>query len=882
LGGLFRKRRSERDLADEIDSHLQLHIADNLHAGMNPEDARRQALLKLGGVESTKESYRDRRGIPMLETLLQDLRYGLRTLRRSPGFTSVAVLSLALGIGANTAIFSLMNAMILRSLPIRDPGQLVRLSTTTPQNPDSVGYLSLAMYQQLRRDQRVFSDLFAWSGGGIMNVEANGTRYAASTNIVTGEYFSTVGVQPHLGRLITPDDLSLQAGSPAAVAVLSYGCWKGRYNGDPAIVGKTIRVDDRPLTIIGVTPESFSGLIIDVDPDVTIPIGYSGGTTYRDRKNLILDVWARLKPGITMEQARAQLESVWPAIRLASLPEGYVAAQREEFLAQRIGLASAATGHSFLRQRYRRPLFVLMAMVGLLLLIACVNLANLVLARAASRRQELGIRVALGASKWRIIRQMLTESLMLSATGAALGLVIAYLASRLLLNTMWSGLVPLTLDAAPDIRVLAFTAFISLLTGLLFGASPAWNIFRTDPAGNLQQNSRTVHVGASTPGKVLISAQVALSLVLVIGAVLFVRSLEKLRTVDVGFRRDGVLMLHLFPQSGAEGQHMPNRVPYYQELAERMRRIPGVESVSYSHMGPVLFYEYKESASVPSSLATPAQAVFEMVGPGFFHLAGMHLLAGREFDWHDGEAAQPVAIISESLSRRLFPSENPIGKTLNFGDRKGLEIVGVVNSASLWMPQSREPMAVYVAFLQQPAYNSSFIDIRTTGDPAAIQPTARLVLASLGRHVAIRAETLEQRAGTFLSTERMIAMLSSFFGGLALLLASVGLYGLMSYAVARRTAEIGLRMALGAQPARVLRLIIKEVMWLVLAGMAVGIPAALAASRLVSGMVFGVGGNDPLTTLLSSAILVLAALLAGYVPAHRASCIDPMTALRSE
>ena len=316
-----------------------------------------------------------------------------------------------------------------------------------------------------------------------MNIEANGARYAASMSTVTGEYFSILGIQPYLGRFITPDDLGLQAGSPAAVAVLGYRCWKARYNGNPAIVGKTIRVEDRLLTIIGVTPESFSGLIIDAAPDVTVPIGYSGRTTYRDRKSLGLDVFARLKADITMEQARAQLESLWPAIRLASVPEGYLGSQREAFLARRIVLTSAATGSSFLRQRYKRPLFVLMAMVGLLLLIACVNLANLMLARAVSRRQEFGIRVALGASKWRIVRQMLTESLMLSLTGAALGLAIAYWASSLLLKTMWTGLVPLALDAAPDIRVLAFTALVSLLTGLLFGVSPAWNIFRTDPAG---------------------------------------------------------------------------------------------------------------------------------------------------------------------------------------------------------------------------------------------------------------------------------------------------------------------------------------------------------------------------------------------------------------
>ncbi len=563
-----------------------------------------------------------------MSILWQDIRYSARMLVKSPVTTAVAIVSLALGIGANTAIFSLMNALILRSLPIRDPGQLVRLSTTTPRNPDREDSLSLAMYQQLRKDQRVFSDLFAWTGGGIANLEANGVKYAASMSNVTGEYFSTLGIQPHLGRWITPDDLSLESGSPAAVAVLGYGCWKGRYNGDPDIIGKTIRVEDRPLTIIGVTPESFSGLVIDVAADVTVPIGFSGRTTYRDRKSFGLDVFARLKPGITIEQARVQLESIWPAIRLASLPEGYLGSQREAFLTRRIALASAATGSSFLRRSYSRPLFVLMAMVGLLLLIACVNLANLMLARAAGRRREFGIRVALGAAKSRIIRQMLTESLMLSMTGAVLGLAIAYWVSPLLIKAMWNGLVPLALNAAPDLRVLAFTALVSLVTGILFGVSPAWNILRTDPGETLQQNSRTVRGSGSTLGKGLISAQVALSLVLVIGAVLFMRSLEKLRSVDVGFRRDGVLLIHLFPKSGAEGQHMPNRVAYYQELVERLRQIPGVESVSYSHMGPALSYEYKEPVSVPSSQAPSVQAVFESVGPGFFHL-GWNASAGR-------------------------------------------------------------------------------------------------------------------------------------------------------------------------------------------------------------------------------------------------------------
>jgi predicted permease len=342
------------------------------------------------------------------------------------------------------------------------------------------------------------------------------------------------------------------------------------------------------------------------------------------------------------------------------------------------------------------------------------------------------------------------------------------------------------------------------------------------------------------------------------------------------------LLIQLFPASGSESQHMADRVPYYQELAQRLQAIPGVESVSYSHMGPILGYEFTQRTSVPSLHTPPTQAVFEAVGPRFFHLAKMRLLAGREFDWRDNETSRPVVIVSESLARRLFPNQNAIGQTIDFGERKNLEIVGVVNSASLWLPQSREPQAVYLALMQIPTYNSSSIDIRTTGDPAATLPAARSVIESLGRHFVMRAQNLDQRSDIFLLTDRMIATLSSFFGGLALLLTSIGVYGLTSYAVTRRVSEIGLRMALGALPASVLALVMREVVWLVILGAAVGIPAALVTSRLISSMVYGVAGNDALTILLSSSLLLATAGVAGYLPARRASRVNPITALRSE
>jgi len=815
--------------------------------------------------------------------LLQDIRYSLRMLAHTPAVAIVAILSLALGIGANTAIFSVMNAIILRSLPIREPGQLVRLTTPTPRNPDGQDSLSIPIYQQIQKNQHVFSSLFAWTGGGVVNLEANGAIYQASMSAVTGDYFSTLGVQPILGRGITPADLNLDAGSPAAVAVISYGCWQSRYHGDPGVVGKTIRVEDHLLAIIGVAPESFTGLIIDADADVTVPVGYSGRLAYRDPKNFGFEVFARLKPGTTIEQARAQMEAIWPSTMEAALPGGYDGPKRAAFLGRRVRVSSAATGSSFMRQRYTRPLYVLMAMVGLLLLVACVNLANLMLARSAGRRQELGIRAALGAGKWRIVQQMLTESLLLSLSGAALGLAFAFWASRVLINTMWTGIVPLNLNASPDIRVLIFTALVSVLTGLLFGISPAWSIFRTDLLSAPQQNAGRVHGGAGKLGKMLIGAQVALSLVLVVGAILFVRSLRNQLSLDLGFQKDRWLVLQLFPQHGGEGRPMPNRVAYYRELAEHLSRLPGVESVSYSHMGPMLSYEYKQPVSIPSSQAPSLPAVFELTGPGFFHFAGIGLLSGREFDWHDGETAQPVVIISESLSRRLFPASNPIGQRIDYGDRRGLEIVGVVKNASLWIPQSREPMVVYSPLMQFPTYNSSFVDVRTKGAPAKILPAVRREIETLGRQTVLRADTVDERMNrAVLLTDRIMAILSPFFGGLALLLASIGLYGLMSYIVARRTSEIGLRVALGANPASVQALVMKEALWMVLGGLAVGIPAALVCKRLVSGMVYGIAANDAPTILLSCCILVCSALIAVYLPARRASRVDPMTALRSE
>jgi predicted permease len=810
-----------------------------------------------------------------------DLRYALRLLLKTPAVTVVAVLSLALGIGANTAIFGVINALMLRSLPVHDPQQLVSIGAIDPAHPDQGETVSLAIFNEIRQHASVFSNVFLWSGGGVSNFEAVGVRYAGSLDEVSGDYFAALGVGPILGRVLTHDDAPLDGRPSAQVAVIAYGCWKYRFGGDPNVIGKTIRVDGVPLTIVGVSPANFTGLQIDSGPEATVPIGFKR-RTIKYRENLGSLAFGRLKSGFSISQARAQTRTLWPAILRSTVPESFRGAQRSQFFALRPDIQPVARGIAFLRHRLEKPLQILMALVGAVLLIACVNLANLLLARAAARQREFGIRVALGAGRWPLIRIILIEALLLSCTGAMLGLLMAPWTARYLLASFWTGYVPLSLDPSPDARVLAFTTALAIFTGILFGIVPAWRMSRSDPAKALSQSARTTGGRIGRFSNVLVVAQIAGSLVLLLGATLFVRSLRNLQTVDLGYRRDHLLIMQLFPQPGRE--RIPNRTQYYHELVTRMSQVPGVASVSYLHMGPTSDYEYKVPVSIGAGGAL-ANAIEEWAGPGLFHTMGMHVLAGREFNWHDDEHAPRVAIISESLAQALFPNENPIGRSINVGtepEHQELKIIGVVNSASLWRFDSHKPLAVYYALMQESRYNESRLLIRTLRDPIAMKHGAEHTLESLGHHYSLRTETLEQRTAEALVLQRMIAMLASGFGLLALLLAAVGLYGVMSYTVTRRTAEIGVRMALGALRGDVLRMVLGEVVRVVLIGTAIALPVAFFCSRLVTGMVFGVSVTDPGTIIVSSLILLAVAAVAGFLPARRASRVDPMVALRCE
>src|SRR6185437_9538920 len=774
--------------------------------------------------------------------------------------------------------FSLIDSFLLRPLPVPQPYRLARISTLGRSGHE--GGLSIPMFEEVHRDQTVFQSMFAWFGNGVNNVEANGTLFPGDVDQVTGGYYSTLGVSPLLGRALSPKDDGLP------VAVISYECWKTRYGGDPAVLGKLIRIEDKSYTIIGVHPKSFTGLMRDVSPEATVPMGslWSSPAKLRDRNNTFFTVEGRLKDGVTLDRARAQLETLWPAVRAAAVPEKATPAQKSDFLALRLQLGPGATGINYLRKRFTAPLFALMGMVGLVLLLACLNLANLVLARAAARDREIGIRAALGAGIWRVLRLLFAESILISLAGAVAGFAFASWASRLLANFVWIGFVPLALDLSPDLRVLAFTAAVAIVTAILFGIAPLWRIARQDPSRVLQQNARTI-AGPGRLGKVLVLGQVALSLVLVMAAALFNRSLVNLRSQDLGFPTQHLLVAQLFPKPGeSKSIRDPN---YYRQLLAALAEAPGVRSATVSNSGPVSSWEWREPVSAAGSRSTTSaiRADVQWVGPQFFATLGIPLLRGHDFDPRADEHAPHVAILSADLARRLFPRGDAIGQLIHAGaeSEAGMEVVGIAAAANLGRVQNGKSPAVYLSIFQHPDHLlEPAAIVRTSGSPASVARDVRRQIESLGLQYPLRIETADREMDQALIEDRLLAMLSGFFGSLALLLASLGLYGLVSYTVTRRTNEIGIRMALGAQRRSVILLMMREILVLLLLGVGLGAIGSLAGSRFLSGLLFGLPASDALTLAAAAGLLLIVGLLSAWFPARRAAGIDPMMAIRHE
>jgi predicted permease len=826
-----------------------------------------------------------------LERVWQDARYALRMMRRSPGFTAVAVLSLALGIGANTAIFSLIDTLMLRLLPVRDPQQLVELLMKYPREPRG-SYFSWESYEHHRDYNHVFSGLIGASSTRINVRDAGGEPEILDGECVTGNFFPVLGVKPAIGRLIAPgDDRVGDAGSP--VVVVSWAYWKNRFNLDPAILGKRINVEDAPVTIIGVTPREFFGLQVGFRPEVWLPLAMEPVIHRSSRIGGGLRLMGRLKPGVSIEQARAEMTVLfqWTIDERAS-------GSKDPLIRQlRFEMEPAGTGFGLLRDRFAKPLLLLMAVVGVLLLIACANVASMLLARGAARQREMAVRVSLGAGRFRLVRQVLTESLLLSGAGALLGVLLAYFGAGALVRILESGRqMPglsfhIEVPIRPDPHVLLFTAAVALLTGVLFGLAPAWSAFASAPISPLREIGRAGETRFGRLfGKSLVAAQVALSVALLSAAGLFVRYLSNLQHLDLGFRRDHVLLMSLDP---ARSGYTPERLSGpYQELLDRLKAIPGVRSATLSGMTPISGAGASSFAIVEGYQEKPEDRRYisiNWVAPKYFETLGTPFLAGRDFAFED-KGVPRVAIINQALARYYFRDRNAIGKHIalerdwkGFGADQTYEIIGVVGDANYSEIREAAPRTIYFNAFQNGRVSSHRFAIRTSLDPAALaSEVRRTVRALLPTVPVLKVTTLADQVDASILLERLIATLSGLFGALGSLLAAIGLYGLLAYTVARRINEIGIRMALGATPAAVTRMVLGDALGMVAAGLVMGAPLAFWGKIFAARLIPDLPVKSAVPIAFGAVAMLAVALLAAYAPARRAARVNPMEALRYE
>jgi predicted permease len=867
---VFGDRRADQELDDEIETHLRMLTKRYVRQGMTEAEAAWAARRQFGNITLLKEAHRDMRGIRFIDMLFQDLRFGVRMLLKSKGFTAVAALSLALGIGANTAIFSLLDALLLKPLPVRRPEQLVFVDGLSFAYPDPV-------FPELSEKNSPFAGMFSFNMKEMTMNDGNHAERVIG-ELVSGNFFNVLGVGAHLGRVFSDADDQTPGGH--FVTVISYNYWRRRFGADPQIVGRKISVNNYPFTIIGVVAQGFNDVAIGAAPDLRVPMMMK-----REMLDHIVaaPVMARLKPGVGIAQAQAATDAIYQnIIRQNNLRTSVGDPPTERIFAPRIQLHSARTGvpTTNLRSQVSQPLILLMCMVGVVLFIV----ANLLLSRAATRRREIAVRLAVGAGRSRLVRQLLTEGFLLSALGGALGLVFARWGTQLLL-----GFLPqdATLDIKLDLRALSFTLGVSVLTGLLFSLAPALQATRFDLIPALKNDAAGV-VGRRRRWELrnlLVALQVAMSLVLLVSGTLFARSLRNLKAVDLGYTTDQIVTMQTWPEGS--GYNLDQSRNFYAQWIERVRALPGVKSAAYAGL-PIRDHGYESEIEVPGSQVPPNErpaTLLNGIGSQFFATFGIPLLRGRDFNAQDSvgdNQALKVVIVNDSFARYFFGDENPLGKRLSVGPFKNLEIVGVVGNAKL--ENLKETMSRTIYYPERDCYFGTLrLCVRATGDAGALVAAIRNEVHILDPNLPVfNIKTFADHIDESISRERLIALLSSFFSLIALLLAALGLYGVMANAVARRTREIGVRMALGAQARNVLWLVLRETLFLVAIGIAIGLPVALAATRLIKGFLFGLSANDPLTIALAVSLMLAVAALAAYLPARRATKIDPMMVLRQE
>ena len=870
---LVRRRRLDRDLDEE----LAFHLASRAQKYGDDPAAHATARRQFGNTTQIRETCRELWTFAALEILLQDLRYAARTLAKTPAFSVVAVLSLALGIGANSALFSLMDVMLLRALPVRNPQELVELVKATPDGAMMTNF-PLALFEHFRRDG-VLVDVFAVSQASPV-VQAGDSSERTQSHEVSGAFFPSLGVQALMGRTIGPNDD--RVGAANRVAVISYAFWSRQFGRDPSTLGANLRLSGERFTIVGIMPQEFCGVDRARIPDLWVPLAADPDPG---------EVWVlgRLRPGVSIARARIELEPSFQRA-LESLRDDFKRSSerdRKAFLSQRLLVNRAAEGTSGLRWSYwdySNTLKVLIGLTGLVLLIACANLANLLMARSAARSREIGTRLALGAGRWRLVRQLMTENLLLSLAGGALGLLVAAWGHRLMVGFMVRDPLSAALDFRLDHRLLGFGLALSIATGLIFGLMPAIRATRADMSGASHNAGNQRGASGMPLAKGLLSVQIGLSMVLLLGAGLFTRSLRNLGVADLGLARENLLLMDV----GTVAKTPHARQQFWMELTRRVAALPGVRSMALA--GDAVFGNGGWNQTVwverPGKPAQDANVSENLVSPAFFATAGIPILTGREFGEQDRENRPLVALVNQTFAHRYFGNESPIGK--RFGDRgqassDRYEIVGVVGDAKYGSVREATRPMVFHPMWQEPARTFLRVHIRTVSEPTAIVPSVRREIQAIdGEALVSEIRTLPQVIRGQLRQDRMFATLAGFFALLALALGGIGIYGITAYHVARRTPEIGVRMALGAQRCDVLWLIMRETLVMLAAGATVGLPAALAAARLIKSQLFGLDPSDPSTVACAAVVLFGAGALAGFLPAWRAASVEPTLALRSE
>ena len=903
-------RRNDERLREEIEQHIALQTEDNIRAGMPPDEASRRARLDFGPAGPVRDDYRAEESLPLIETVAQDMRYAARVLRRSWGFTAIAATSLALAIGANTTIFSVMKHVLLERLDVPHADQLRLLHWRGDRNvainnvwgipdPGSNGLggtsFSYPAFEQLRRDNRVLEDLFAFKDLGTVNATIEGDAQVVQVEAVSGNLFDQMQVQPQLGRPVLAADDRMGA---APVALIGAGLWARKFDSSPQVLGRTVKLNMVPVTIIGVTPQGFTGANgAQSTQDFFIPLSAQPLVAPWGRKGSLIgdaspEVWwlnimGRAKPGVSDATVQAALNAPLAALVRTTLRP---AADRTY---PQLDVRDGSRGLFVSKQTFARPVSVLMGVAALVLLLACSNIASLLVARSTARQREIAMRMALGAGRARVLRGVLTESLLLSALGGMLGVALAFAGCRVLPALLTNPWKPSDLTMPLDWVVLLFTCGITIASGLLFGIVPAWLATRSDVGASLKSSTRTsTRRRRGLGGKTIVGFQVMLSTLLVIGAFLFVGTLWNLARVNPGFRTDH-LVIFAIAQPGSR-YPSPNDLDLHRRIEQRLRALPGVDALTLSEVAYISDSMENTNFLPEGERIDPAKdqsAWNNAVGAGFFHTMGIPILAGRDFNASDVAKSPKVGILSESLARRAFPGQNPIGKHFlaHFHPLEGrpgdlIEVVGVCGDTRYWSLKEEPSGVFYQPYLQTSnlAFGATY-EVRTSLGPAAILPSLRKAVQAIDPDLPLQdIRTQQQQIDASVQQERIIAALTASFGILALVLACVGVYGVMAYSVAQRTSEIGIRMALGALPGQVLQMVLREGTWISVAGIASGIGASIFTARLVQSLLYGLKANDLIVFAGAAVLLVLVGLAASWIPARRAAAVEPMQALRQE